>query len=410
MQTPSQSPDPSTPSTIWIHKAYQSQFDLLGAMAAEIAGAFIALGYDARLIDIAHDPSPTQGLFLFLNTPQSLAQLPQALFTPNPTLKAVQLHVDHPFALPDSIIDQWNQHNNLENFHLHLPCLDDAHLLRPRFPNLIHSWTPHGIPQSTLSNPDHITQQHHANRPFDVVCTGSIRSQDEIDKGLNALDQSMTIMVTDVVHLMLKEPWLGYVAAVDLALGSRGVITGNWSTQKHFWGLVTAIVNRHRRTQTVQSLQGLKVGVFGSSAWKEHCTGTIEYAGEVAYADSASAFAQGRIGLAWGPTQFVHSYSERIMQAMAGGSCVIADDRLLVRRDFNGAASPAGDTVRLFDWGDPNAARAAADAQLADPQGSLNMAKRSRELVERTCLWTHRVKAMVDVQPSSPTPSSQVAQ
>ena len=84
------------------------------------------------------------------------------------------------------------------------------------------------------------------------------------------------------------------------------------------------------------------------------------------------------------------------MQAMAGGACVVADDRLLVRRDFNGSASPAGDTALLFDWGDPRAARAAVDARLGDLDGSLAMARRGRELVERTCLWEHRIEGMLE--------------
>ncbi len=393
----------SSPNTIWIPNAYQSQFGLLGAMANELLEAFTIKGYDARPHDLLNDPSPTQGVFLFMNTPQSLDQLPLALFSPGSNLKAVQLHVDHPFALPAEILDQWNQRSTLSNLRLLLPCVDDTHLLRPRFPGLMHSCIPHGIPRSSLCNIDTLNTQEYDSREFDVVFTGSVRSQREIDTILSQANPHVVTMITNIAHLMIKEPWLGYVAAVDLVMGSQGVITGNWETQRSFWGIVIAIVNRHRRMETVKSMQGLKVGVFGSPAWEDQCTGTIKYAGEVSYAQCASAFARGRIALAWGPTQFVHSYSERIMQAMAGGACVVADDRLLVRRDFNGSASPAGDTTKLFDWGDPNAARSAADTQLADPQASLAMAKRGRELVEARCLWEHRVDAMVDVQKSPVT-------
>lgn len=387
----------SSPNTIWIPNAYQSQFGLLGAMANELLEAFTAKGYDARPLDLLNNPSPTQGVFLFMNTPQSLDQLPAALFAPGSNLKAVQFHVDHPFALPAELLDQWNQQSTLSNLRLFLPCVDDTHLLRPRFPGLIHACIPHGIPRSSLCDLETLTTEQYNSREFDVVFTGSVRSQEEINAILSKANQHVSAMITDIAHLMIKEPWLGYVAAVDLVMGSRGVITGNWETQRNFWGIVIAIVNRHRRMETVKSMQGLKVGVFGSPAWEDICTGTIQYAGEVGYDQCASAFARGRIALAWGPTQFVHSHSERIMQAMAGGACVVADDRLMVRKDFNGSASPAGDTAKLFDWGNPMAARSAVDSQLADTPASLAMAIRARQLVEARCLWEHRVEAMVEV-------------
>ncbi len=386
----------STHETIWIHRSYQSQFDLLGAMADELARAFVARGYDARLIDIGEDASPVAGVFLFFNTPQSLDQLPPALFVPGSNLFAVQVHVDHPFALPDALLDEWARRVGLERFRLFLPCLDDVHLLRTRFAGLVHSWMPHGIPGESLCDVEGLTCEGFAGRDFDVVVTGSVRSQEEIDRSLGQLDRVAESMAREMAHLMIKEPHLGYVAAADLVMGSRGVITGSWEAQKYLWGLVIAMVNRHRRVETVRAMQGLRVGVFGSDAWKAHCTGTIEYAGEVSYAQCASAFARGRVGLAWGPTQFVHSYSERIMQAMAGGACVVADDRLLVRRDFNGAASPGGDSVRLFDWANLEQCRAAIEGQLGDVEGSVAMARRGRMLVEQRCLWSHRVDAMVE--------------
>ena len=266
----------STHETIWIQRSYQSQFDLLGAMASEIAQGFIARGYKARLIDIAEDESPTEGVFLFLNTPQSLDQLPPALFVPGSNLSAVQVHVDHPFALPDSLLDEWTQRVGLERFRLMLPCLDDVHLLRTRFAGLVHSWMPHGIPRESLCDMDTLTEEAFVGREFDVVVTGSVRSQEEIDRGLGQLDAPVRAMAGEMAHLMIKEPHLGYVAAVDLVMGSRGVITGSWEAQKYLWGLVIAMVNRHRRIETVQAMQGVRVGVFGSDVWKAHCTGTIE--------------------------------------------------------------------------------------------------------------------------------------
>ncbi len=382
---------------IWIHGRYQSQYGLLGAMSKELADAFTARGYDAELFYFDPQDMPDEGTIFFMNVPLSLDDLPPGLFVPGSNLRAVQMFVDHPFALPDSIIDQWESVNALDNFRLCLPCLDDAHLLRPRFPNLVHSWIPHGIPRDSLCDLDAMTMDQYTNKEFDVVVTGSVRPQDEIDTCLRQIgDPSTLSLVHEITNLMIKEPHLGYVTACDLVMGSRGIITGKWITQKFLWTLIIAIVNRHRRIQTVQSLQGLRVGVFGSESWLPHCTGTIEYAGEVEYASCAGAFARGRVGLAWGPTQFVHSYSERIMQAMAGGASVLCDDRLLVRRDFNKAAG-SGPTARLFDWGDPDGARNAVDQQLADPESAIAMARRGRVHVENTCLWEHRVDDIADL-------------
>jgi len=397
--------------TIWIHGLYKSQFGLLGAMSKELTDAFNAKGYDAR--QYSHDNMPSDGILFFMNVPLSLDDLPPNLFTANPSMRALQLFVDHPFGLPDNIIDQWSEKTDLKNYRLCLPCLDDVHLLRPRFPKLVHSWIPHGIPRNSLCDLDTLTMDHYNNREFDVIVTGSIRPKKEIDATVNSIQNPhMVSVIHDITNMMIRDPRLGYVAACDLALGSRGIITGKWDTQKFLWNLVIAEVNRFRRIQTVRALQGLKVGVFGSKEWLPECTGTIHYAGEVEYAQCSSAYARGRVGLAWGPTQFVHSYSERIMQAMAGGACVVADDRLLIRQDFNGSMSKesANPTAKLFDWSGTNiaAARAAVDHQLANPKESLAMAIRGREHVERSCLWEHRVDEMANLANScrrpAPTP------
>ncbi|MFK7758944.1 MAG: glycosyltransferase [Phycisphaerales bacterium] len=390
-------------STIWIHGLYKSQFGLLGAMSNELLEAFTAKGYNAKLFNLDHQSMPTSGTLFFMNTNNSLDALPPELFKSGSQMRAIQYYVDHPFGLSSDAIDQWNQVNNLSNYRLSLPCIDDVHLLRYRFPNLVHAWIPHGVPRSALCDEQTLTMEHYTSREFDVVVTSSVRPQEQINQSLAEIkDPNMIGLINSISNMMIRDPHLGYVAACDIALGSRGIITGKWDTQRFLWNLVIAIVNRFRRIETVKSLQGLKVGVFGSSEWEKHCTGTIQYAGEASYDQCASAFSRGRVGLAWGPTQFVHSYSERIMQAMAGGACVVADDRLLVRHDFNGSMSAgagAEPTAKLFDWSgnNPGAAREAVEYQLANPHESLAMAKRGRALVEKTCLWEHRVDQMVNL-------------
>lgn len=401
-------------NTIWIHNLYQSQFDLLGAMSEELCEAFNAMGHTAKLRNLAPDSMPTEGTLFFMNTDDSLTGMPPALLTPNSPMRAIQYYVDHPFGLSDGSIDKWNQINQLENYRLALPCIDDAHLLRYRFPNLVHGWVPHGIPRSALCDLDTLTMEHYTNREFDVVVTSSVRSQEEINDAIAQIkDPAILQMINSIANIMIRDPHLGYVAACDIVLGARGIITGKWLTQKHFWNLVIAIVNRFRRVETVKSLQGLKVGVFGTKEWAEHCTGTIHYAGQATYAECAGAFSRGRVALAWGPTQFVHSYSERIMQAMAGGACVVADDRIMVRHDFGASLTQSTETstAKLFDWSGTNlnAAREAIDYQLAHPEESLEMAKRGRLHAEKTCLWEHRVDPMINLINSCPQPEPATA-
>ena len=377
--------------TIWIPDLYQSQYGLLGAMAHELRDAIAESGRDARLYRPGADDPPESGVYLFMNFPPDLDDLPPALLRARDPMRAVHFFVDHPLALVADRIDEWSRRAGLENYTLCLPCLDDAHLLRARFPGLRHRWVPHGVPRSALRDPAGLTRAGWDRREYDAVVTGSVRPMASIKDELAALRPSHRNLVQEMVHLMVAEPHLGYVDAFDLVMGSRGVITGDWDAQRSLWNLVVSQVNRARRITLVRSLQGLRVGVFGSSEWEPECTGTIEYAGEVSYDACADAFARGRVAVAWGPTQFVHAYSERIMQAMAAGACVVADDRLLVRRDFN-LPEP---TATLFDWSDPGAARRAVDAALADPDASLARARRGRDHVERRCLWSHRVDAIL---------------
>jgi glycosyl transferase family 1 len=399
---------------VWIHGLYESQFDLLGAMSEELLKAFIDKGYDAELLDGSQDGFPSEGILFFMNAGNTLEGLPPALFTPDSQMRAIQFYVDHPLGLSVGSIDQWDQVNALSNYRLALPCLDDTHLLRYRFPNLIHAFIPHGIPRSALCDLDAMTPEQFNDREFDVVVTSSVRSQEEINEAVSEIkDPGIIQMINSLADLMIRDPKLGYVAACDLTLGSRGIITGKWSTQSYLWSLVIAIVNRHRRIETVKALQGLKVGVFGSDEWAKHCSGTIHYAGQATYAQCADAFSRGRIGLAWGPTQFVDSYSERIMQAMAGGACVVADDRFMVRHDFNGsmAESHTDPTATLFDWSMNKLpeTRAKIDELLANPDRALAQARRGRVHVENTCLWEHRVDQMYNLADSCPRPQTQPA-
>ncbi|MCA9303526.1 MAG: glycosyltransferase family 1 protein [Phycisphaerales bacterium] len=377
--------------TIWIQGRYESQYGLLGRMAEELRQAFIARGHDARVMDLGRDEHPTSGVFIFFNAPVSLDVLPEALFTPGSALRGVQIFVDHPFGLPDDVLDAWHERDAMANYRLCLPCVDDVHLLAMRWPGIRHDCMRHGISRDALCDPESITRESWDAKEFDVVLTGSVGSKEKHESAIAALNPSVRVMVQEMIALMVARPGIGYLQASDVVMGSRGVITGKWASAKMFWRLVIAEVNRQRRAAVVRSLQGLRVGVFGSEEWTSYCTGTVSYEGLVGYEQVADAFARGRIGLAWGPTQFVHSSSERVMLAMAAGCAAISDDRLMIRRDFVGKQTCVG----LYDAGQPATARGCVDKMLANPDAAVTLARAGRSVVEQGHLWEHRVDTIL---------------
>jgi hypothetical protein len=373
---------------VWIQTRYQSAYALLGAMAEQFADACRAAGRDARPIDLATDTPPDEGTLVFFNAPAHLDALPPALFRPGSNLRAVQIFVDHPFALPEPVLDAWRERDGLRNLRLCLPCADDAHLLRLRFPGLRHAWVPHAIPPSALCPREALTPDAWRNREFDIIAAGSIATEQHIAEQLARLPAPAQAIAKDTAAIMLRDPRLGFVQALDLAGSTAGLATGEWSAAKALWRVTIMIVNRARRTAVVKALQGTRLAVFGPPAWREFCTGTVHYAGDAPYDRIHAAHARARLAIAWGPTQFAHSYSERLMLAMAAGCASISDDRLLVRRDFP-------NNCALYNAADPATTRAAADHLLANPDAALNLAQSARDHAERTCLWQHRVDAIL---------------
>lgn len=376
--------------TVWIQGRYESAYGLLGAMARELADGFTEAGHDARLIDLAADPHPDAGVLVFFNAPVDLDAFPASLWKADGRLRAVQVFVDHPYALPVGVLDVWSRRNGLANFRMCLPCADDVHLLRMRWPGIQHAWVGHGIPRGSLCGAGAITRQAWDGKEFDVVVTGSIAPESEVRAAFGRLTPALAGMARQVVALMVADAGVGYLQALDLVMGSNSVITGEWKTGAIFWRACVTMANRIRRVRAVESLQGLRVGVFGSEAWAPVCTGTIAHAGRVGYSDIPAAFARGRVALAWGPTQFAHSYSERIMLAMGAGCAAVSDDRLLIRRDFPGLCS-------LYNAAEPVTARSSCDGLLADPDAAIERARRARDWVENRCLWSARVGQILAV-------------
>ncbi|MEO0629705.1 MAG: glycosyltransferase [Planctomycetota bacterium] len=371
---------------VWILRRYESRYSLLGAMAEELAEGFSAHGDRFEVVDGLPDGS-RGGLFVFFNMPAAIEAIPAAVRRPGSRVACVQVLVDHPLALAAGVMDATSL---LPNFRLVLPSIDGLHLLRMRWPRLVHGHVPHGIGRASLVDANAVTAEGLASREFDVVVAGSIHTEDELRALKWQLPQQAHGWVDEIVMLMLAEPMLPFEQAVDLVAGSRGVVTGNWSTLAGLWRVTSAHLNRLQRIQMVEELQGLDVAVFGGEAWREICGGSLQWQGPAAYSDVSNAFARGRVCLAWGPTQFEHTFSERLLLSMAAGCASVADDRYMIGQHF--AFEGPEQSVRVFDARHPGALRDSVVSLLDDPERTVSIAQHGRRAVEAGHLWEHRVE------------------
>lgn len=370
---------------VWIPRRYDSRYSLLGAMASELAEAFAARGYDPRA-DVPD--GSVAGIYIFFNMPSAMEAIPPAARRPGARVALIQILVDHPLALDAGIMDQTSK---LQNFRLALPSIDGLHLLRLRWPALRHGHMPHGIPRSALLAPQLCTPEALAQRPHDVVVAGSIHTEQAVRELKWALPAQAHPWIDEMVAIMLENPAMPYEQALDCVCGSRSVITGNWPMAAAIWRAVAADFNRQHRVQLVQSLQGLDVAVFGTDAWKEFCTGTITYAGNVEYAEVPKALTTGRVCLAWGPTQFPHTFSERLLLSMASGCASVCEDRYLVRQHFT------SEHCASFSPLHPNSAREAVESLLCNTDRLCAMSLAGRTIVEAHHLWEHRVDKLASL-------------
>ena len=334
---------------VWIPRRYESRYSLLGAMAAELSEAFAARGYDAR--EDMPDGS-VAGIYIFFNMPSAIEAIPPAVRRPGARVALIQILVDHPFC----------------------------------------------------------THEARSQRAHDVVVAGSIHSEQGVRELKWALPAQAHPWLDEIVSLMLESPAMPYEQALDCVCGSRSVITGNWPMAAAMWRAVAADFNRQRRIQLVQSLQGLDVAVFGSDAWEEICTGSIKYTGNVEYADVPAALATGRVCLAWGPTQFPQTFSERLLLSMASGCASVCEDRYLVQQHFT-PEHCAG-----FDPQQSDSARKTIESLLNDRSRLHSMSVAGRTIAESNHLWEHRVDKLASLasealsRPLAPAPTQNQSQ
>ncbi len=385
------------PPSIHIVTRYASSYNLLSAMAAELVEAASSAGFS-----LGGDTPPET--VLWMNHLSDLAAvmnaarpaLPRAAGQPaGPAPALVQFFVDHPLALQ---VDQMDRLAQAPTFRLVLPCLDGAHLLRMRWPRLRHAHCLHAISPAALCDagdiePTHTGPPGSTTRDIDVVVTGSIHSHDQILRLYSTLPPWLQPSVRAMVDHLFAQPAATFENAAELVLGPCGVDAGDWRVLAASWRVCIADLNRRRRLAMLRALSGLSVAVYGSDAWREECTGTLSYRGAVEYAELPALLRRAKACLAWGPTQFTTCFSERLLLALAAGCAVVTEDRAMTRRHF--AAPGAEPSLRLFDPSRPGLAAEELSALLADPARRVELAQRGRREVERTHLWSHRLKTLI---------------
>lgn len=376
---------------LFLPTRHVSRYSLLGAMSGEIARAFTRAGATLNPEGEVH---ANAGLHLFLNFPDNLQSFLQwaglADGRPHPRSALLQFFVDHPFALDASLLDRLSA---FSHYRLLLPCPDDAHLLRLRWPNLRHLHCLHGVDPSALCDAPtleagHLSPTHAGGRDIDLLVAGSIHAAEDLERLKAPIPSALRSSAEEMVRLMLARPLASFGQAFELCTPAGVYASAHWQCLQVIWRYVTAALNRERRTRLVLAMQGVATTVIGTEPWKEFCTGTIRYAGEVPYAELPRWFARSRACLAWGPTQFVHGYSERLLQCLAGGCVSIADERELVKRDFSSC------TLR-FDAASPHQARACVEHALRDRAASLTLAASGRTAIELGQLWQHRLPTFI---------------
>ena len=363
---------------VHLRSGYESRYELLGAMSREVGEAFASRGCP---IDPDEPIGERPSIYLWFNFLRDISGIPEEARDPRNRVALVNIFVDHPYAIAEALTDQLAE---LPNYRLLMPCVDGLHLLRSRWPTLRFSYLAHAVP------PQAVCDRVDGERETGIVVTGSIRSEKDLQAMETKLPEKLRRPCREMVELMVAHPWMPFEQAVDLTLGARALSPDSWKVSSAIWQFVSARVNRRRRVALVQALQGLPVEVWGLDPWAEVCTGTIRYRGTFGYDDSGAILAGAKTCLAWGPTQFTHSYSERQLLAMAAGCATVSDDRLLVRGQL-------AEGLEVFDAARPADAADLLRDLLQDDTRRLGLAERGRSLVARAHLWSNRVDQIATV-------------
>jgi hypothetical protein len=378
---------------VYIPTQFVSRYSLLGVFARELAEAFASAG---AVVNAAVHPADQRGVFVLFNTPERTENIKAWVQSTVGDLRdaaVLHYHVDHPLALHAPHMDEFV---TWPTYRLLMPCRDDGHLLRLRWPTLKHLNCGHGIAPASLCSDasleeEHAQEQGEGPRRIPLVLAGTIHGRAELAQMRGALPEGLREIADAAAGLMAVSPQMPFSQAFDLSLPGGVFANDHWKLMEAVWRYATAHANATRRVMMARAMQGVPALVVGPAAWEEHCVGTLRYGGELPYENLPALLRQARVTLAWGPTQFAHTYSERLLLSMGAGCATVTDDRLTTRVQFvQDERQPA---CLIADVSEPERVREAVDALLESPDLAAAVACRGRAVVEAGHLWGHRLNA-----------------
>lgn len=416
---------------IHIPEKYASRYGLLGAFCSELGRGFGAEGFEVNpradvtggllppprssLRDEHSSPGGggSKSVYVFFNNPPPVEQLWQWTGGPGGERKVVQWCVDHPLTLPGAVVDQLARD---PGYRLLLVADDDLHLVQMRWPGVRVARCWHGVDESALCDEAGIEESHaHAlpaggppagmqwhgdgrvGRDIDVLLAGWIAPEAELARQKALVPAALHESCEEIVRLRLRNPVMSFGHAYDLAMPLGLHASDPWGLMSVVFAYTTSKLNRVRRVRVIQSLGGLNVGLLGDPSLREmekEADG-VRYLGQAEYHELPGWLKRTKVSIALGPTQFVHSFSERLLLSLAAGCATVADDRHWVREQFGQEGGPGCVDTFPIEWA-PNV-REPVEKLLADPARRAAMGTAGRAIVAREHLWRHRVPVVMSV-------------
>lgn len=373
---------------IHIPEKYASRYGLLGAFCAELGRGCAAEGYRVNPTD-AHG----KGVYVFFNNPPPVEQLWQWTGAPGGERSVVQWCVDHPLTLPGPVVDQLSRD---PGYRLLLVADDDLHLAQMRWPGARVARCWHGVDEAALCDEAGIEESHAGGeRDIDVLLAGWIAPEAELARQKALVPAALHESCEEIVRLRLRNPVMSFGHAYDLAMPLGLRASDPWGLMSVVFAYTTSKVNRVRRVRIIQSLTGLSVGLLGDPSLREmekEADG-VRYLGQAEYHELPGWLKRTKVSIALGPTQFVHSFSERLLLSLAAGCATVADDRHWVRQQFGREGGAACVDTFAIDWAAN--VREPVEKLLADPTRRAAMGAAGRSVVAREHLWRHRVPGLL---------------
>jgi hypothetical protein len=355
------------------------------------------------LINPPADPD-RPAIYLFFNIVNGRAGLASWIGHRKAPTAVLQWMVDHPLHTSPALVDELSPFSEYRYISV---ADDDMHLMQMRWPSLQKAVVWHGVSDESLLSTDQVHTSHtlpteRGGRDIDVLFAGSIHTREELDKVLTIVPAALRPYCQHLVQLRLAYPHLTFGQAYDMTLPHSVQVGDGWDFLACIFRATTAWLNRERRLRVLKSLDGCRVTLLGSEAWKEHLAPGMSYAGHVPLSEVPAWMRRSKVCIAINPVQFTHSFSERLLQGMASGAACVTDDRMWVRDQFGAvpgvepSASPQPG-ARFVDPSNTPLLRAHVDELLASAPLRVALAQVGNRAVAAQHRWANRVDAVLNI-------------